>query len=79
MSNATLYLIQSNYAATANILNQLAQVLSEQDQVVFLGESVLCLNQAPDFYKPRKRSLYSITKQNYWLTQHRPTSQYSIM
>ncbi|ANF81751.1 sulfur relay protein TusB [Acinetobacter sp. NCu2D-2] len=44
MSNPTLYLIQSQYGATAAVLKQLKQIFSSNDQVVFMGESVLVLN-----------------------------------
>lgn len=43
MSNPTLYLIQSGYATTAQMIEQLAQMYAPDDQVVFLGESVLAL------------------------------------
>lgn len=41
MSDKTLYLVQSNYASTAPILDQLAQIYAPEDQVVLMGESVL--------------------------------------
>lgn len=43
MSNHTLYLIQSSYSATAQILDQLAQIYTMSDQVVLMGEAVLQL------------------------------------
>lgn len=46
MSNHTLYLIQSNYAATAQILEQLAQIYTLGDQVVLMGETVLQLEHS---------------------------------
>ena len=46
MSNHTLYLIQSDYAATAQILEQLAQIYTTGDQVVLMGEAVLQLEHA---------------------------------
>ena len=36
MSNHTLYLIQSNYAATAQTLEQLAQIYTPGDQIVLI-------------------------------------------
>ena len=44
--NKTLYLVQSCSAATPHILNKLKQIYSEQDQVVFLGESLAVLTVA---------------------------------
>lgn len=46
MSNHTLYLIQSNYAATAQTLEQLAQIYTLGDQVVLMGEAVLQLEHS---------------------------------
>jgi sulfur transfer complex TusBCD TusB component (DsrH family) len=46
MSNHTLYLIQSSYAATAQILEQLAHMYTRGDQVVLMGEAVLQLEHA---------------------------------
>ena len=46
MSNHTLYLIQSNYAATAQILEQLAQIYTPVDQIVLMGEAVLQLQHS---------------------------------
>ncbi|PJI30412.1 hypothetical protein [Acinetobacter pseudolwoffii] len=46
MSNHTLYLIQSNYAATAQTLEQLAQTYTMGDQVVLMGEAVLQLEHS---------------------------------
>ena len=46
MSNQTLYLIQSDYAATASVLDQLAQIHAPDDQVILMGESVLYLDHA---------------------------------
>lgn len=46
MSNHTLYLIQSSYAATAQILEQLSQIYTRGDQVVLMGEAVLQLEHA---------------------------------
>ncbi|HJE54230.1 MAG TPA: DsrH/TusB family sulfur relay protein [Acinetobacter pseudolwoffii] len=46
MSNHTLYLIQSNYAATAQILEQLAQIYTPVDQIVLMGEAVLQLEHS---------------------------------
>ncbi len=44
MTPATLYLIQSNYVATAQSIEQLAQIYAPDDQVVLLGEAVLAIN-----------------------------------
>jgi len=41
MSNNTLYIIQANYAATAQVLEQLAKIYSENDQVILMGDAVL--------------------------------------
>lgn len=46
MSNHTLYLIQSNYAATAQILEQLSQIYTPVDQIVLMGEAVLQLEHS---------------------------------
>ncbi|MBD8010504.1 MULTISPECIES: DsrH/TusB family sulfur metabolism protein [Acinetobacter] len=46
MSNHTLYLIQSSYSATAQILDQLAQIYTMSDQVVLMGEAVLLLEHS---------------------------------
>ncbi|WP_180096599.1 MULTISPECIES: DsrH/TusB family sulfur metabolism protein [unclassified Acinetobacter] len=46
MSNHTLYLIQSNYAVTAKILEQLAQIYTPGDQIVLMGEAVLQLEHS---------------------------------
>ncbi len=46
MSDQTLYLIQSDYAATVSVLDQLAQLHASDDQVVLMGESVLYLDHA---------------------------------
>ncbi|WP_216934153.1 MULTISPECIES: DsrH/TusB family sulfur metabolism protein [unclassified Acinetobacter] len=46
MSNHTLYLIQSTYAATTQILDQLAQFYTTGDQVVLMGEAVLQLEHS---------------------------------
>lgn len=46
MSDQTLYLIQPDYAATASVLDQLAQLHASDDQVVLMGESVLYLDHA---------------------------------
>lgn len=46
MSNHTLYLIQSNYAATAQTLEQLAQIYTPVDQIVLMGEAVLQLEHS---------------------------------
>lgn len=46
MSDKTLYLIQSTYAATAQILDQLAQIHTTHDQVVLMGEAVLGLEHS---------------------------------
>ncbi|CAM9229774.1 DsrH/TusB family sulfur metabolism protein [Acinetobacter pseudolwoffii] len=46
MSNHTLYLIQSNYAVTAQILEQLAQIYTPGDQIVLMGEAVLQLEHS---------------------------------
>ncbi|WP_180085424.1 hypothetical protein [Acinetobacter sp. YH12103] len=46
MSNHTLYLIQSNYAATAQILEQLAQIYTPVDQIILMGEAVLQLEHS---------------------------------
>ncbi len=43
MSNNTLYLIQADYAATAQVLEQLAKIYSENDQVVLMGDAVLAI------------------------------------
>ena len=54
MSNATLYLIQSNYASTVTMIDQLEKIIADQDQVVFLGESVLYLNDVPELSQTLK-------------------------
>ena len=41
MSDKTLYLIQSEYRYTDQILNQLLQLYTDQDHVVLTGDSVL--------------------------------------
>lgn len=41
MSNKTLYLVQSNFYAADNHLNKLANVFTEQDSVVLMGDAVL--------------------------------------
>ena len=46
MSNHTLYLIQSSYSTTAQILEQLAQTYTMGDQVVLMGEAVLLLEHS---------------------------------
>lgn len=46
MSNHTLYLIQSSYAATVHILDQLAQIYAADDQVILMGEAVLLLEHS---------------------------------
>ena len=46
MSNHTLYLIQSSYSTTAQILEQLAQTYTMGDQVVLMGEAVLPLEHS---------------------------------
>ena len=55
MSENTLYLLQSDYAATASILDQLAQIHTPDDSVVLMGESLLYvehdfLQQLPRVY-----------------------------
>ena len=46
MSNHTLYLIQSSYSSTGQILDQLAQIYTMSDQVVLMGEAVLLLEHS---------------------------------
>lgn len=46
MSDQTIYLIQSDYAATIAILDQLARLHAPDDQVILMGESVLHLEHA---------------------------------
>ena len=46
MSNHTLYLIQSSYAAATQILDQLAPIYATGDQVVLMGEAVLLLEHS---------------------------------
>lgn len=41
MNNATLYLIQANFAQTEQVFVKLAQMIAPQDEVVLLGESVM--------------------------------------
>ncbi|ATO20585.1 hypothetical protein BS636_13350 [Acinetobacter sp. LoGeW2-3] len=41
MSDKTLYMIQANYAATAQILEQLSQLYTENDQVILMGDAIL--------------------------------------
>lgn len=41
MLNRTLYLVQSNFHAADNHLNKLANVFTEQDTVVLMGDAVL--------------------------------------
>ncbi len=43
MSNKSLYLVQSTFSATPNVLSKLQQVYSPEDTVVMMGESVLQL------------------------------------
>ncbi|MGB9190348.1 MULTISPECIES: DsrH/TusB family sulfur metabolism protein [unclassified Acinetobacter] len=43
MSNKSLYLVQSTFSATPNVLSKLQQVYSPEDTVVLMGESVLQL------------------------------------
>ena len=43
MSNKSLYLVQSTFSATPNVLSKLQQLYSPEDTVVLMGESVLQL------------------------------------
>lgn len=43
MSNKSLYLVQSTFSATTNVLSKLQQLYSPEDTVVMMGESVLQL------------------------------------
>lgn len=43
MSNKSLYLVQSTFSATPNVLSKLQQIYSPEDTVVMMGESVLQL------------------------------------
>lgn len=43
MSNKSLYLVQSTFSATPNVLSKLQQLYSPEDTVVMMGESVLQL------------------------------------
>ncbi|KGT47217.1 MULTISPECIES: DsrH/TusB family sulfur metabolism protein [Acinetobacter] len=43
MSNSTLYMIQASYAATAQVLEQLSQLYSENDQVILMGDAILAI------------------------------------
>lgn len=44
MSNQSLYLVQSTFAATDTTLSKLAQIYSVQDTVILMGEAVLKLS-----------------------------------
>lgn len=46
MSNKSLYLVQSTFSATPNVLSKLQQVYSPKDTVVMMGESVLQLQHS---------------------------------
>lgn len=41
MSDKTLYMIQASHAATAQIIEQLSQLYSENDQVILMGDAAL--------------------------------------
>ena len=41
MSDKTLYMIQASYAARVQILEQLSQLYTENDQVILMGDAVL--------------------------------------
>lgn len=41
MSDKTLYMIQASHAATTQIIEQLSQLYSENDQVILMGDAVL--------------------------------------
>lgn len=44
MSAQTLYLIQSSYHETDQILNQLNKIYAENDHIVLMGDAVLFIN-----------------------------------
>ena len=44
MSEKTLYLVQSSFANTENVLNKLTQIYSEQDSIVLMGDAALAIH-----------------------------------
>lgn len=46
MQPSNLYLVQSNFANTANILQKLAQIHQIHDRVIFMGETILYAQEA---------------------------------
>ncbi len=70
MSAQTLYLIQSTYAHTAQILNQLNQIYAEQDAIVLMGDAVLFMQ---DCHLRNKQNLYILENDAEILVESLPT------
>ena len=75
MSDKTLYLIQSEYRYTDQILNQLLQLYTDQDHVVLTGDSVLFVD---DLRLQDKQNLYVLENDAEILVQALPAHIQSI-
>lgn len=75
MSDKTLYLIQSEYRYTDQILNQLLQLYTDQDHVVLTGDSVLFVD---DLRLQDKQNLYVLKNDAEILVQALPAHILSI-
>ena len=75
MSDKTLYLIQSEYRYTDQILNQLLQLYTDQDHVVLTGDSVLFVD---DLRLQDKQNLYVLKNDAEILVQALPAHIQSI-
>lgn len=75
MSDKTLYLIQSEYHHTDQILNQLLQLYTDQDHVVLTGDSVLFVD---DLRLQDKQNLYVLENDAEILVQALPAHIQSI-
>lgn len=75
MSDKTLYLIQSEYRYTDQILNQLLQLYTDQDHVVLTGDSVLFVD---DLRLQDKQNLYVLENDAEILVQALPAHILSI-
>ena len=75
MSDKILYLIQSEYHHTDQILNQLLQLYTDQDHVVLTGDSVLFVD---DLRLQDKQNLYVLKNDAEILVQALPAHIQSI-
>ena len=75
MSDKTLYLIQSEYRYTDQILNQLLQLYTDQDHVVLTGDSVVFVD---DLRLQDKQNLYVLENDAEILVQALPAHIQSI-